>query len=65
MFYVSLSTDTNAVTLFVSSNETGPTIVTSHPQKIQGQLKELKSVVELVLQKTIYEHHCGKNANGL
>jgi hypothetical protein len=46
VFCVSMSMEANAVTLFVFSNETVLTTVTSHLQKIRGQLKALKAIVE-------------------
>jgi hypothetical protein len=46
VFFVSLAMDSNAATLYVSSNKTAPTTVTSYLLKIRGQLKELRKVVE-------------------
>jgi hypothetical protein len=46
VFFVSLAMDSNAATLYVSSNETVPATVTSHLHKIRGQLKQLRAVVE-------------------
>ncbi|EDR15924.1 uncharacterized protein LACBIDRAFT_321001 [Laccaria bicolor S238N-H82] len=47
VMFVSLSTtmDLKAATLYVSSNETVPATVTSHLHIIQGQLKELQSIL--------------------
>lgn len=46
VFFVSLNMDSNTATLYVSTNGTVPATVTTHLHKIQGQLKELKSVLE-------------------
>jgi len=46
VFFVSLAMGADAVTLYVSSNETVPPIVPSHLRKIRGQLKELRKVTE-------------------
>ncbi|KIK01195.1 hypothetical protein K443DRAFT_578331 [Laccaria amethystina LaAM-08-1] len=46
VFFVSLAMDLKAVTLYVSSNKSVPATVISHLHKIQGQLKELRKVVE-------------------
>jgi hypothetical protein len=45
VFFVSLAMDSDAATLYVSSNEPVPTTVISHLQKIRGQVKALKSLV--------------------
>jgi hypothetical protein len=46
IFFVSLTMDLDAATLYVSSNETVPASVTSHLRKIRGQLKEFRKVTE-------------------